>query len=574
MTTGPTRLPESATATIGPYTLLAPLGEGGMGVVHLAQGPDGRRVALKVLRPHVVGDREARARLAREVETLRRVTSPRVAEILDADPEGPLPYVVTRYVPGLSLYHHVEEEGVLAGRDLHHAMRCLAEALQAVHAVGVLHRDVKPTNVLMEGRAPVLIDFGLARVADDTRLTQAGWLMGTPGYLAPEILYGDPATPAADVHAWAATLCFAATGRPPYGTGPTMAVMDRVRLGEHDLTGVPDPARDLLEACLAPEPHDRPTLAQIDSWLTAHAEGEPARHTGGSARTVEALWTMPFQPGPAPDAAAASPTAATTATPLTAGTPAPASAHPEDHAEDYAEEPPTREVPAYRETEPRQQPPPFRSTPAATAPTTGRPAPPPAVSGVPWERQPVAPPSRLQRVLQVGALGALTAACVGYAPYLGTALVAAGVLLLRTVSVARQRHDRRRRLRGRTAWYDLPVSTLASPVYLASALLGTLGGVALAWLVGLAAFSVGYLAGQPTSISLLLAGVGFAPTLWWGPGSYRLRESTHAVVDRTARTQLGGWLVVLVALVVAGAVVSVLLGPGPTWAPGTTPPWR
>ncbi|WP_446930386.1 serine/threonine-protein kinase, partial [Ralstonia sp. VS2407] len=145
------------------------------------------------------------------------IRSPRIAEIIDADPDGPVPYVVTRYVPGLSLYHHVGEEGPVQGRDLLHATACLAEALQAVHDVGVLHRDVKPTNVLMEGRSPVLIDFGLARVSDDPRLTRTGWLLGTPGYLAPEVLYGDDASAASDVHALAATLVFAATGRSPYG---------------------------------------------------------------------------------------------------------------------------------------------------------------------------------------------------------------------------------------------------------------------------------------------------------------------------------------------------------------------
>ena len=112
-----------------------------------------------------------------------------------------------------------------------------------MHAVGVLHRDVKPSNVLMEGRTPILIDFGLARVADDPKLTHTGWLLGTPGYLAPEILYGDDATTASDVHSWAATVAYAATGRPPFGRGPSMAIMDRVRRGEHDLSGIPEPLR-------------------------------------------------------------------------------------------------------------------------------------------------------------------------------------------------------------------------------------------------------------------------------------------------------------------------------------------
>ena len=136
-----------------------------------------------------------------------------------------------------------------------------------MHAVGVLHRDIKPSNVLMEGRTPVLIDFGLARLADDPRLTHTGWLLGTPGYLAPEILYGDEATPASDVHAWAATVVFAATGRPPYGKGPAMAIMDRVRRGDHDLSAVPEPLVGLLRSCLAPEPLERPGIHEIRTWL-------------------------------------------------------------------------------------------------------------------------------------------------------------------------------------------------------------------------------------------------------------------------------------------------------------------
>ena len=243
---------------MGGYSLLAKIGEGGMGVVHLARRGDGPRVALKVLRPHIVGDDEARRRLAREVGSLSRVRSKWVAEIVDADPWAPIPYVATRYVPGLSLHDFVHEEGPIAGPDLIWFAACLAEGVASVHAVGVLHRDVKPSNVLMEGRTPILIDFGLARVADDPKLTHTGWLLGTPGYLAPEILYGDDATPASDVHSWAATVAFAATGRPPFGRGPSMAIMDRVRRGEHDLTGIPDPLRQCLAEALDSEPEAGP----------------------------------------------------------------------------------------------------------------------------------------------------------------------------------------------------------------------------------------------------------------------------------------------------------------------------
>ncbi|WP_240769708.1 serine/threonine-protein kinase, partial [Nocardioides sp.] len=260
--------PDSGPPTrVGDYALLTRLGEGGMGIVHLAQGPDGRRVALKVLRPHIVGDEEARARLAREVSSLTRIRSAWVAEMIAADPWADVPYVVTRYVPGLSLHDHVLQEGPISGGDLHWLAGCLAEGLAAVHAVGVLHRDVKPGNVLMEGRTPILIDFGLARVADDARLTHTGWLLGTPGYLAPEILYGDEATPAADVHAWAATVAYAAIGHAPYGRGPAMAIMDRTRRGQHDLSAVERPMAEVLAAALDPDPLERPLLEELLAWL-------------------------------------------------------------------------------------------------------------------------------------------------------------------------------------------------------------------------------------------------------------------------------------------------------------------
>ena len=253
--------------TVGPYTLLAKIGEGGMGVVHLARRGDGPRVALKVLRSHIVGDDEARQRLAREVASLQRIRSRWVAEIVDADPWAEVPYVATRYVPGLSLHDHAQQEGPIVGADLLWFAGSLAEGLAAVHAAGVLHRDVKPSNVLMEGRTPIVIDFGLARVADDPRLTHTGWLLGTPGYLAPEILYGDDASPASDLHSWGATVAFAATGRAPFGRGPSMAIMDRVRRGEHDLTGLEGPLLDVVTATLDPEPTRRPTLEAVLAWL-------------------------------------------------------------------------------------------------------------------------------------------------------------------------------------------------------------------------------------------------------------------------------------------------------------------
>src|SRR5215212_5691922 len=270
-------LQPSPARTVGEYTLLARLGEGGMGVVHLARKGDGPRVALKVLRPHLVGDDEARRRLAREVSSLERIRSRWIAEIVDSDPWAPTPYVATRYVPGLSLHDHVPQEGPITGRDLHWFARCLAEGVASVHAVGVLHRDVKPSNVLLEGRTPILIDFGLARVADDPKLTHTGWLLGTPGYLAPEILHGDDATTASDVHSWAATVAFAGTGHPPFGRGPSMAIMDRVRRGEHDLAGLPADVRVLVARSLDPDPARRPGVPELVALLAGGGlTGPPA----------------------------------------------------------------------------------------------------------------------------------------------------------------------------------------------------------------------------------------------------------------------------------------------------------
>ncbi|MCW2847034.1 MAG: serine/threonine protein kinase, partial [Marmoricola sp.] len=184
------------------------------------------------------------------------------------------------------------------------------------------------------------------------------------------------------------------------------------------------------------------------------------------------------------------------------------------------------------------------------------------------------PGSRAQQVLQLLGLWALTSAVVAYAPYAGTALVGGVVLVLRTASVTRQRHGRRLMIRGRARWYDVPRTTLSLPGYLLLAFLGALVVVAGACLSGLGLFSLGYLLGQPDDVRMLMAGLGFTPALWWGPGSGRLREMTRGLVTRTSRSEFGGWLVVALG-VVGTAVLVVLLGStGPNWAPALSAPWR
>ncbi len=244
-----------------------------MGVVHLGLDESGRAVAVKVLRDHIAHDVEAQARLAREVATLSRIQHPGVAAIVDADVDGPRPYLVTRYVPGPSLDQYVRDAGPLQGPDLVRLARGLSDALQAMHAVGVVHRDLKPGNVLMLDGSPVLIDFGIAHVADDIRLTMTGLVMGTPGYLSPELLCGGEVTEATDWWGWAATLAFAAQGRPPFGRGPMDVVIHRVRSGECQLDGVDPRLRALLAAALHPDPMQRPERPLILRALEEYAHG-------------------------------------------------------------------------------------------------------------------------------------------------------------------------------------------------------------------------------------------------------------------------------------------------------------
>ena len=260
---------ESLPRKIGPYRVLEKIGEGGMGVVYLACDGENRQVAVKVLGPAVAGDPDARLRLAREVETMRRVRSRHVAQVLDADVNGPSPYIVTRYVPGPSLDEAVRRSGPLRGRALLQLAGGLAEALAAIHATGVVHRDLKPGNVLLDDGQPVVIDFGIAHLPDTTRLTKTGLVMGTPGYLSPEVIEGRPASGATDVHAWGATVAYAATGRPPYGTGDFQTVFFRIIEGKAELAGVPPELLPLVRAALSADPPARPTARSLVSLCAA-----------------------------------------------------------------------------------------------------------------------------------------------------------------------------------------------------------------------------------------------------------------------------------------------------------------
>ena len=292
---------ERLPGTLGPYRLLDRLGEGGMGVVHLARDPEDRLVAVKVLHPLGTEDPNARRRLGREVETMRRVRSPYVAEVLDADVTGEFPYIVTRYVAGPTLDEMVRNRGPLPGPGLRRLAYGTAEALAAIHAAGVVHRDLKPGNVMLAQDRPIVIDFGIAQAGDATRLTQTGLVMGTPGYLAPEVIEGQPSSSASDVHCWGATMAFAATGHLPFGGGSYESIFYRIVSGRADLEGVPAPLVPLISAALARDPAHRPSpSATGPSEITCSSSGPRCAIRRTAPRTQS-------ESGPVPPASARHP---------------------------------------------------------------------------------------------------------------------------------------------------------------------------------------------------------------------------------------------------------------------------
>jgi len=270
-----------------------------MGVVHLALDQNGKAVAIKVLRAHIAADPDARRRLAREVATLRRVQHPRVAAVIDADVDGEMPYLVTTFVPGKPLDAHVRDHGPLPRGHVARVGAVLAEALRAIHLSGVVHRDVKPANVMLLDGEPILIDFGIAHVADESRITHTGLVMGTPGYLSPEIIGGEPVTAATDWWGWGATLAFAATGRPPFGTGPIEVVLDRVRRGQSDIEGVDAGLRATLTAALSVDPVRRPSPERLVAGLAAVAPSRNGARTSSANARTTVVTSMPGVPAEA-----------------------------------------------------------------------------------------------------------------------------------------------------------------------------------------------------------------------------------------------------------------------------------
>jgi hypothetical protein len=490
----------------GAYAIRARLGSGGMGQVFLADGPRGDRVAVKLLHPHVAADAQARARLGRELRTLSRVRGPHLAEVVDADVDASHPFLVTRYVPGRTLDERVSAEGPLDAGALLATARGLVTALAAVHAAGVVHRDLKPSNVICGPDGPTLLDFGVARAVDESALTRTGEVWGTPAYLAPEQAVTGRAEPASDIHALGATLVYAATARPLFGTGRADAVLYRVVHDTPTLPVLTGPLGALLPRMLARDPGARPSAAELLELLSRPRGGAGRTSVLTAASAAPTLVATRAGTAPPPPGSAAGPRPAHQALPAgsvpRSGLPGPASRHP------------------------------ARPVTGGARPGAGdrwSPRPAPAAAGPPWDPRAAAAHGRGPALTAgpwagkaVGVLAVLALTVAALVAPLAVPLAAYAVLLPlhdalgRTVAAAAERRLRR----GPRA-----TDGLVSTVGLAGHLLRALLGAALRLPLALAA-------------GVVVAGVGFLAALAWGAdGPTALTWAAAAVTS-----VLGAWL--------------------------------
>ncbi|MEU7412577.1 serine/threonine-protein kinase [Streptomyces sp. NPDC042638] len=287
---------------IGGYLVERKLGEGGMGTVYLARTRGGRAVALKVAKPELAADPVFRERFRSEVEAARAVGGFHTAPVVDAALDGDPLWLATAYIPGPTLSERLAAEGAMDEPRLRALGAALAEALESIHSCGLVHRDLKPGNIIMADDGPRVLDFGISRAVESGRLTATGTAFGTPGFLAPEQALGHDVTGAADVFALGAVLV-AAAGGSAWGEGTPMGLMYRSVHEPPDMTAVPPALADVVAACLAKEPADRPTPGALLDLLTdpAPAPGGPGTPPNPRADTA------PARPVPAPSPAFAVP---------------------------------------------------------------------------------------------------------------------------------------------------------------------------------------------------------------------------------------------------------------------------
>lgn len=578
---------------VGGYRIVAPLGSGGMGTVYRAVDGGGTVVALKLLHPHIGADPVARDRLRREVAALQRLHHPAVAAVLDAEADSTEAFVVTELVDGRNLEEHVRAGGPLSAAELARLADGLRDVLEAVHAAGVVHRDLKPSNVLITKDGPVLIDFGIAQAADDARVTSGNLVVGTPGYLAPELLADAEPSAVSDWWGWAAVLAYAATGRPPFGTRPMDAVLARSRAGDVDVVGLGPLTAGALRAALDPDPTLRALPDDVVADLeeaAEHGDSPPPTevlpaHVAGAGAATAAVLRVPA--GSVPPAGG--PPGAADAWPAPPGAGDPATRIIPNDTRAFAAVPEHDEHDEYDEYDEYDD--------DGDGHGGGR-------SGAdhPGEGPDVAEPGYvaphpLRRTGSVLALALLAVTGAALYPGLTVLAVLVALVLFRTVGSAVDALQARRERRGGVGRADAARAVAASPWHLLRALVGLLpsllvgasvvvvvGGV-LWWALGtdrLVVPSMGFGGGtapgggnEPWVYSAALATAMLAGLVaaWFGPTARLTRIGARRTLAGVARGNPGA--VVLVVLALAGAAVLatlVVTGHDTTWWPLPGPP--
>ena len=461
---------------------------------------------------------------------------------------GEFPYIVTRFVSGPTLDEMVRTRGPLSGPGLRRLAHGMAEALTAIHAAGVVHRDLKPGNVMLTDDRPIVIDFGIAQTGDATRLTQTGLVMGTPGYLAPEVIEGEPSSPASDVHSWGSTMAFAATGHLPFGGGSYETIFYRIISGRADLSGVPAPLVPLISAALARDPSHRPSA----SWLSAQAvaldmsaatatyNGVPVTETQYPREAV----VIPAAPPAAPPAAAS---AARQAGPARVAPP-PA---PRQAARDVADLLPPVSYGPWGPQGPK---------PAAGAPAGA--AAPAAAS------RPATRPNTAAGLAIMVALVALTVVL----PVAGLLVSLAVITLLRAADRAQSKLAVRRSVRGPRA-SDLVMVLVTAPLTVARALLTEVLMAPLAAIVGAAAYGLAVVVAHSANMPRAGAYAAAAVVAWYGlgPGSGRPRRQLNRMAGAVARTRTSAAAITLSVWALAVAAVLFASSQTPYYWPAVAP---
>lgn len=601
--TGDTRAPER----LGPYRLLRKIGEGGMGVVHLGIDEDGREVAVKVLHPHVANDLKARDRLTREVETMRRVRSQHVAEVLDAELTAKQPYIVTRFVPGRTLEDTVLQDGPLSADEVIRLARGMCAALVAIHAADVIHRDFKPANVMISNGDPLVIDFGIAHLVNATRLTQTGMFVGTPGYLAPEIIRDSEITQAADVHALASTVFFGATGKPPFGTGSFEVVCFNIMEGRANVDKAPAWLRGWLKRALSVDPADRPSAVELhrmarelDPKVTAFHETPPTAVLDGGTKILGTDGTRILNDPPPP--------------PPPGGT----RVLPQDDGYSDLLPPVEYARPERRERRPRQEsgqasgatapppyvpapkPPPYVPAPpsaqaGAAAPppypdqrVAGYPAPPPSGQArqypPPAQARPHTPPRerpaprtppqeryRASHPLAAALLLAILVAAACMLPVLGSVIALAAALCLRVGEYLFGDLADRRSIRGSSA-SDPLLAVLGTPWALIRAAFATTVSALLSAMFGMCVWGfLAYASGMNKNHAAAYAAGAFVAGLFILPGGGKPRKAVARALSGVIRSPGAGMVTTIILGTLALFMVMTALSVVPSFFPWQQP---